>query len=587
MNVSRALHPPPDRAPTLLAAALLLAGVAGVHAAAGGAAAARRLPDDQRAARRCPGASPETMASAVATPLERRFGRIAGLTEMTSASSLGSTNAHAAVRSGPRRRRGRARRAGGDQRRRRRAARQPADPPHLPEGEPGRRADPDPLAHAPTRCRSRRCSTPPTPCSRRRSRRCAGVGQVFVGGGQQPAVRVQVDPERARRRWGSALEDVRTALAQPTVEPAQGGARRADRRRRPSPPTISSSTPPPTAPLIVAYAERRAGAARRRGATSSTTSRTTASPAWIDGERAVLMIIRRQPGANIIEVDRPGQGAAARSSAASISPAIDVAGRDRPRARPSAPRCTTSSSRWCSACCWSSLVVFVFLRSARATAIPSVAVPLSLVGDVRRDVPARLQPRQPVADGADHLDRLRRRRRHRGHREHRPATSKPGEPPLQAALEGARQIGFTIVSITVSLLAVFIPLLLMGGIVGRLFREFAVTLSVAIAVSALVSLTLTPMMCSRLLRSRAAEAHGRLYRALRARLRGAARRLRPRAALGARATATLDAGRHRSPRSCSRVVPLRRSSPRASSRSRTPGMLAASPRRRRTSRSRP
>ena len=140
-------------ATSLLAAALLLAGAGGLHAAAGGAAAARRLPDHQRAAPALPGASPETMASAVATPLERRFGRIAGVTEITSTSALGATQHHPAVRSRPRRRRGRARRAGGDQRRRRRAAAQPADAPALPQGQPGRRADPHPLAAARRRCR--------------------------------------------------------------------------------------------------------------------------------------------------------------------------------------------------------------------------------------------------------------------------------------------------------------------------------------------------------------------------------------------------------------------------------------------------
>ena len=146
------------------------------------------------------------------------------------------------------------------------------------------------------------------------------------------------------------------------------------------------------------------------------------------------------------------------------------------------------------------LVVFVFLRSLRTTLIPSVAVPVSLIGTFGVMYLLRLQPGQFVADGADDFDRVRGGRRDRGDREHHRATWKQGMSPLEAALKGAQEIGFTVLTISISLVAVFIPLLLMGGIVGRLFREFAVTLSVAIAVSMVVSLTTTPMMCAHLLR---------------------------------------------------------------------------------------
>ena len=146
------------------------------------------------------------------------------------------------------------------------------------------------------------------------------------------------------------------------------------------------------------------------------------------------------------------------------------------------------------------MVIFLFLRSLSATIIPSVAVPLSLVGTFGVMYLLGYSLNNLIADGAHHLHRLRGGRRHRDDREHRRATSKQGEPPLEAALKGAEQIGFTIVSLTVSLIAVLIPLLFMGDIVGRLFREFAVTLAVTILVSAVVSLTLTPMMCARLLR---------------------------------------------------------------------------------------
>ena len=152
------------------------------------------------------------------------------------------------------------------------------------------------------------------------------------------------------------------------------------------------------------------------------------------------------------------------------------------------------------------LVVFVFLRSVRATVIPSVAVPLSLLGHVRRDVPARLQPRQPLADGADHLPPGSWWTTPSSCSRTSPATSSRATRRCEAALKGAREIGFTVLSMTVSLVAVFIPILLMGGIVGRLFREFAVTLTWPIAVSLLVSLTITPMMCARLLQSAHARA---------------------------------------------------------------------------------
>ena len=151
------------------------------------------------------------------------------------------------------------------------------------------------------------------------------------------------------------------------------------------------------------------------------------------------------------------------------------------------------------------LVIFVFLRSWRATLIPAVALPLSLIGTFGVMALLRLRARQPVADGADRRDRLRGGRRDRHDRE-RGALHRGGRSRRwQAAYRGAAQIGFTIVSLTVSLIAVFIPLLFMTGVVGRLFSEFAVTLSVAVVVSAVVSLTLTPMMCGRLLRAADAE----------------------------------------------------------------------------------
>jgi hydrophobe/amphiphile efflux-1 (HAE1) family protein len=230
---------------------------------------------------------------------------------------------------------------------------------------------------------------------------------------------------------------------------------------------------------------------------------------WIDGRRAVVMLIRRQPGANIIDVIERVKAILPGLTGA-ISPAIDVqvamdrSGTIRASVRDVQKTLVISVLLVV-------LVVFAFLRSARATVIPSVAVPLALVGtfggmfllgyslDNLSLMALTISTGFVVDDAIVVTENVTR-------------FVEAGEPPLAAALKGAKQIGFTIVSITASLLAVFIPLLLMGGIVGRLFREFAVTLSMAIALSAVISLTLTPMMASRLLRPVASEAHGRLFR---------------------------------------------------------------------------
>jgi multidrug efflux pump len=231
--------------------------------------------------------------------------------------------------------------------------------------------------------------------------------------------------------------------------------------------------------------------------------------AWTDGHRAVTMIIRRQPGANIIDVIERVK-ALLPSLARSISPAIDMnVVLDRAitiRASVADVELTLLISVGLVV-----LVVFLFLRSGWATTIPSAAVPLSLIGtfggmylcgyslDNLSLMALTISTGFVVDDAIVVTENVSR-------------FIEMGETPLQAALKGAKQIGFTIVSITVSLLAVFIPILLMGGLVGRLFREFAVTLSIAIAMSAIVSLTLTPMMASRILRSEKDVKHGRLYR---------------------------------------------------------------------------
>src|SRR5438105_11438797 len=452
-----------------------------------------------------PGATPETMAASVATPLERRFGRIAGLREMTSVSSLGSTaitlqfDLERDVDSAGRDVQAAINAAGGDL------------PANLPTRPNYRKVNP---ADAPILILSLTSQTIPlgvvfdqanTVLAQKISQ-VPGVGQVFVGGGQQPAVRVQVDAQ-ALAGMGLTLEDVRTALANSTVDQPKGALSDARRLH-----TLAANDQllraKDFAPLVIAYKD---GAAVRLSDVASVIDSVENErvAGWADGQRAVLLIIRRQPGANIIDVIERVK-ALLPQLASSISPAIDVkVTLDRSqtiRASVADVEFTLVVS-----VCLVVLVVFVFLRSVWATTSPSVAVPLPLVGtfgamyllsysiDNLSLMALTISTGFVVDDAIVVTENVAR-------------YVERGMPVRQAALLGAKQIGFTIVSITASLLAVFIPILLMGGLVGRLFREFAVTLSIAIAMSAIVSLTLTPMMASRILRSEKEVKHGRLYR---------------------------------------------------------------------------
>ncbi|HNN98251.1 MAG TPA: efflux RND transporter permease subunit, partial [Pseudomonadota bacterium] len=455
-----------------------------------------------------PGASPETMASAVAAPLERRFGRIAGLTEITSASSLGQTSltlqfdldrdvdaaardVQAAINA-----------AGGDL------------PSNLPTRPKFSKVNP---SDAPILILSLTSETLPlsqvfdtaTSILAQKISQVSGVGQVFVGGGQQPAVRVQVDPD-ALAGVGLGLSDVRALLAGSTVNQPKG-ALSGDTQQRVLTANDQLMGAESYRSLILSY---RSGAAVRLRDVANVIDdvENNRSAAWSSGKRAVLLIIRRQPGANIIEViDRVK--ALLPTLTGSISPAIAIqVALDRSqtiRASVAEVEATLFLSVILVV-----LVVFLFLRSARATAIPSVAVPMSVIGTFgvmylcdyslnNLSLMALTISTGFVVDDAIVVT------------ENVARYIEAGVPPLQATLRGARQIGFTILSITLSLLAVFIPILLMQGIVGRLFREFAVTLSTAVAFSAVVSLTLTPMMCARLLRrEKTAHSQGWLARTL-------------------------------------------------------------------------
>src|SRR6202045_233172 len=452
-----------------------------------------------------PGADPQTMASAVATPLERQFGRISGVNQMTSTSQLGSTsvilqfdlnrNIDA---------------AGRDVQEAINAARSQL-PVNLPSNASYRKANP---ADAPILILALTSDTETVPqmydaadsILSQKLAQVSGVGQVFVGGAAQPAVRAEVNPT-VLNKLGVGLDTVRNALNAANANRAKG---------RVSNSTTSYSftdtdqlfTADQYRPLIVAYNN---GAAVRLGDVSevldSVSDRRNIGLA--NGKPGVLVIVFRQPGANIIEtVDRVR--ALMPFLQSSISPAIDLTiAMDRTvtvRASVKDIEFTLLVS-----IVLVILVVFAFLRTLRATIIPSIAVPLSLVGtfggmyllgyslDNLSLMALAISTGFVVDDAIVVLENITRYVEH-------------GMNAAQAAFKRAAEIGFTVVSMSLSLVAVFIPLLMMGGIVGRLFREFAVTLSIAIGVSLLVSLTTTPTMCAKFLRPPKKEKRNYFYR---------------------------------------------------------------------------
>jgi hydrophobe/amphiphile efflux-1 (HAE1) family protein len=454
-----------------------------------------------------PGASPETMASAVASPLERQFGRIAGINQMTSVSQLGSTgivlqfdlnrNIDAAAR---------------DVQAAINAARSQL-PAYLPGNPWYRKVNP---ADAPVLILALTSDTIPLPgvydqansiLSQKLSQ-VRGVGQVYVGGGANPAVRVEVNPNLLNK-FGVGLDAVRTALGAANANTPKGDVegpvnawtfsandqiKKADQYR----------------PLIVA-SNPRTGASVRLGDVADV--RDAVEDAHIyglsNGKRAVIVIIWRQPGANIIQTVDNVLSTLPQLQA-SISPAIQI--------HVVSDRTTTvrASLRDIEITLGISvllviLVVFAFLRTVRATIIPSISVPLSLIGtfgvmyllgyslDNLSLMALAISTGFVVDDAIVVLENITR-------------YLEQGMSPSPSAFRGAREIGFTVLSMSTSLVAVFIPILMMGGIVGRLFREFAVTLSIAIGVSLVVSLTTTPTMCAQMLRSLHEEKHGRAYR---------------------------------------------------------------------------
>jgi hydrophobe/amphiphile efflux-1 (HAE1) family protein len=452
-----------------------------------------------------PGADPQTMASAVATPLERQFGRIAAVNQMTSASQLGTTgitmqfdlnrNIDAAAR---------------DVQAAINAARSQL-PANLPSNPTYRKTNP---ADAPILILALTSDTQTVPqmydaadsILSQKLAQVAGVGQVFVGGAAQPAVRAEVNP-MLLNKLGVGLDTVRNALNAANANRPKGQV--ADS-------SISYSfsdtdqlfTADQYRPLIISYNN---GAAVRLGDVGEVRDSVSdvRNIGLANGKPSVLIIIFRQPGANIIEtVDRVRSLMPYLQS--SISPAIHLTvAMDRTvtvRASVKDIERTLLISIFLVI-----MVVFVFLRTVRATIIPSIAVPLSLVGtfggmyllgyslDNLSLMALAISTGFVVDDAIVVLENITRYVEH-------------GMGAVQAAFKGAAEIGFTVLSMSTSLVAVFIPLLMMGGIVGRLFREFAVTLSMAIGVSLAVSLTTTPTMCAKFLRPPQKEKHNFFYR---------------------------------------------------------------------------
>jgi hydrophobe/amphiphile efflux-1 (HAE1) family protein len=453
-----------------------------------------------------PGAEPETMATSVAAPLERQFARIAGVAEMTSASYRGITNivlqfdlnrnidgaardVQAAIN-----------------------AAQSYLPASLPNRPTYRKVNP---ADAPILILALTSDTVTRPVIydaastilQQKIAQTEGVGTVFVGGGSLPAVRVELNPT-AVHKYGIGLEDVRTFLSNTNANRPKGqladGAK--TREIRTNDQLFKADE---YRDLIVAF---RNGAPIRLGNLGEVQDSVedVRAEGLVNGKTAVMVVIFRSPGANIIEtVDRIRalipQLEASIPQNINLSVVVDRSPPIRSSLRDVEHTLIISGILVI-------LVVFAFLRNVRATLIPAVAIPVSLIStfgvmylcgysvDNLSLMALTIATGFVVDDAIVVIENITR-------------YIEMGEPPLKAAFQGAREITFTVISMSASLVAVFIPLLLMGGMVGRLFREFSVTLSAAIAISLVVSLTTTPMMCAALLRPNKKQSHGAIYRA--------------------------------------------------------------------------
>ncbi|MTD26429.1 multidrug efflux RND transporter permease subunit MdtC [Erwinia sorbitola] len=450
-----------------------------------------------------PGASPETMASSVATPLERALGRVAGISEMTSTSSLGSTRI-ILVFDFERDINGAARDVQGAIN-----AAQSLLPTGMPSRPTYRKANP---SDAPIMIMTLTSDTwspgqlydyASTQLAQKLSQ-IDGVGDVTVGGSSLPAVRVDLNPQ-ALFNQGVSLDAVRTAIASANVRKPQGAIE--DNHQRWWLKTNDElKTAAEYQPLVVHYNN---GAAVRLQdvATVSDSVEDVRNAGMSNARPAILLLIRKAPEANIIDtVDRIRGKIPELSQIIPASIKLEVAQDRSPTIRASLHEVEQSLAISVGLVI---LVVFAFLRSGRATLIPAVAVPVSLIGTFAAMYLCGFSLNNlslmalTVATGFvvdDAIVVLENISRH----------VEAGVKPLQAALQGVREVGFTVVSMSISLIAVFIPLLMLGGIIGRFFKEFAVTLSVAIAISLVISVTLTPMMCAWLLRNKAQHTQPRI-----------------------------------------------------------------------------
>jgi hydrophobic/amphiphilic exporter-1 (mainly G- bacteria), HAE1 family len=451
-----------------------------------------------------PGASPETMASSVAQPLERQFAQIPGVTQITSTSSLGSTsitvqfdlarNIDAAandIQAG-------INAAGGQL------------PTDLPSPPTYRKVNP---ADSPILLLSAVSDSMPLiqvddmvdiQLAQQISQ-VSGVAQVSIGGQQKPAIRIQIDPQKLVAK-DMSLEDVRNQLALTTVNNPKGNFDGLTRSY-----TVYANDQLTRAEdwnnVILAYKDGAPLRVRDIGVAVAGPE-DTKQAAWANGQRGIFLVVFKQPGANVIDTVDNIMAELPRLTA-SLPKGIHISVlSDRTQTIRASVRDVQFTLLITIALVVG--VIFVFLRSVSATVIPSIAVPLALLGAVALMwlagytldnlslMAMTISVGFVVDDAIVMLENITR-------------YVEKGMKPVQAALKGASEIGFTIISISISLIAVLIPLLLMGGIIGRLFREFAVVLSMTIAVSAFVSLTLTPVMAARFLRQAGETRHGRLY----------------------------------------------------------------------------
>jgi multidrug efflux pump len=453
-----------------------------------------------------PGASPDVVASAVTAPLERQFGQVPGLNQMTSTSSDGSSvivlqfsldlsidvaeqEVQQAINSAQ--------------------TYLPADLPTPPLYSKTNPADAPILTLALT--------SETVPLSQvedladtrlvQKISQLPGVGLVSISGGQKPAVRIQVNPT-ALSHYGINLEDVRTAIQQTSLDLAKGNfdGPRQDYQIQANDQLLTSKD---FKPVVIAY-RNGAPVFLSDVANIIDSAENVKQAAWMNDTPAVIVNIQRQPGANIIQVvDRITKLMPVLQQTLPASVKVSILTDRTITIRASVQDVEFELMLTVALVV---MVIFLFLRSLSATVIPSIAVPVSLVGTFGVMYLAGYSLNNltlmaltiatgfVVDDAIVMIENIVR-------------FLEEGDAPLQAALKGSEQIGFTIVSLTISLIAVLIPLLFMGDIVGRLFREFAITLSVTILVSAIVSLTLTPMMCAKLLRHKADEQRGRFYEA--------------------------------------------------------------------------